>query len=287
MAVDINKIIDEEVELFEGRQDAFEIKALGEAILKKYYTENQDNLRKLYDDLLKDRTREVKSVLGYLAIGFKQLFTLYEFNDSPEFSEIKDFIRNSRIVVQLKYNEQFSANVGGFYNPMLKRVVCNINPLFIILHNYVRNPQTPIENINYEGFMKLYYYGINNFIITNLWHELQHANDDFKSRGNYNRTVQSKEYNKIRTSGAYDIDGLTKEIYDLYLSIPHEYWARLTQFVNAHVYPNPNVEFRRIYNYFRNSFKGYETLNEKDKRKLSKALYGYYLKAKENDKNQQ
>jgi hypothetical protein len=101
-----------------------------------------------------------------------------------------------------------------------------------------------------------------------LMHELQHAYDDFRSGGKYDETREQKRYSTN--------DGILsdKEKEDIYLKIPHEYWARFSS--TASNLDIKNKSFPDIWNDFKINFIGYDVLDSSVRERLMKALYKFY-----------
>lgn len=109
-----------------------------------------------------------------------------------------------------------------------------------------------------------------------ILHELQHALDHFKSDGKYHSDKKSKKYYKELKHDPADPNSpdMTPEEYDIYLTLPHEYWARFSEWLSNMNFINK--DFKHIFNIFRQTFTGYNLLDEKHKRIMQRALYNYW-----------
>jgi len=109
-----------------------------------------------------------------------------------------------------------------------------------------------------------------------LIHEIQHAYDDFRSGGRYRLDKKSKNYYSnlkydANKEGSRQTDLERSKYYDL----PHEYWARFSQYVNKWK-PGFNQSFDKIFENFKMFFVGYDNLSENNKKRLQKALYKFW-----------
>ncbi len=112
-----------------------------------------------------------------------------------------------------------------------------------------------------------------------LLHELQHAYDDFRSKGKYTHDKLSQDYYK-KLKYAYDDvkSKMSEEERKIYLSLPHEYWARFNEFlsdISAFNFKRKGLKF--FLDYFKQNFVGYEHISDDAKKRLSKALYKFYI----------
>lgn len=103
-------------------------------------------------------------------------------------------------------------------------------------------------------------------------HELQHAYDDFRTDGKFVRHKKTQDFFKM-IQNRTDKDLKNKEEYIKYLNLPHELWGRFAQTVSNFNENDWSEDFILILKGFRNGFEGYEYLNDKDKKRLIKALY--------------
>ena len=101
-----------------------------------------------------------------------------------------------------------------------------------------------------------------------LVHELQHAYDDIRSKGNYNQDKQSQEYYNSQYKSHYS-----------YLKLPHEVWARFAELAE-HI--TPYIRRSNLVSIVEDYLRGWEYLDEQMKRRILKAVYKLYdLKVQE------
>lgn len=108
-----------------------------------------------------------------------------------------------------------------------------------------------------------------------LVHELQHAFDDYRSNGKYDTDKKSKRYYKTDTYDFFADDTEDPKDILLYYKLPHEYWARFSDFVTRR-FTDYQKPFNIVFDNFKLWFKGYSILPENDKIRLQKALYKYW-----------
>lgn len=112
-----------------------------------------------------------------------------------------------------------------------------------------------------------------------LVHELQHAYDDYRTNGKFVYHKETQDFFKnLKPDGITNKNELIK-----YLNMPHEYWARFSQTVSKFNEHDWGEDFLLLLKGFRKDFQGYNTLPEKTKKRLIKALYKLYELKK--DKN--
>lgn len=109
---------------------------------------------------------------------------------------------------------------------------------------------------------------------TILLHELRHAYDDFVSKGNYLNDKKSINY-----YGNYETDSkkpdynMSSEQHKIYLTLPHEYWARFTQTINS---LNKTLPFDKYFDDFKRKIGGWELISPKHQKRITKAAYRYW-----------
>lgn len=103
-------------------------------------------------------------------------------------------------------------------------------------------------------------------------HELQHAYDSYRSKNKYTTDrVSKKYYDKKRTLNV-PFREMSQDMKNIYLILPHEYWARFSETVND-IYITKDMRY--VENQFIKNLRGWELLDEPTKKKLLKALYKY------------
>jgi GNAT superfamily N-acetyltransferase len=147
------------------------------------------------------------------------------------------------------------------------------------------------EELDYQDiYFKIYYK-----FTTTLMHELQHAWDDFRSRGKAYKTKQYQSFlSKYKDDPAYDKLDQEKAAYKFkeYLNLPHEIWARFTQtFQHLHfttfdivdgdrmvIYMKPLKEIVKRFTYEMPHFR---LLQPDQQQRLLKAVVSYWHKEKD------
>lgn len=105
-------------------------------------------------------------------------------------------------------------------------------------------------------------------------HEIRHAYDDFISAGKYDTDKKSLAfYNTADVDPSKDNYKLKEKQYQVYLTLPHEYWARFTATAST---LNKEQPFKSYFNEFKSKIGGWDLLNQNHKQRLSKAVYSYW-----------
>lgn len=275
--MEIKDIIDEEIQsLDEGRRDAFEVDKLSKEVQESYTRINKVKLGRLYRDLLYYKQNDLEVDLEELTWGLSTAFSLYDYTESG-YNEIREFLEFSRVIVRLPFTYDIPKHIGGYFDGKRRMIVVKTNEIFERLDILIKSDQ----NLDEEWFVNVVGYAFNNYIRTSLIHEIQHAIDDYRSNSMYH---SDKKSNAFYSRRKYD-DEYTRELHDLYLQLPHEYWARFAQYINSADF-RVELPFKTVYQIFKERFTGYDVLEDDDRKRLSKALYVYYQKALESKKSQ-
>ena len=113
-----------------------------------------------------------------------------------------------------------------------------------------------------------------NYLKESLRHELRHAYENKVSGGKYSSDKKSKAfYEKSAQNNGKPIN--SKEDFNQYLRLPHEYWARFTAAVGDINFKG-NRSFNEILENFKFNFSGWAVISNTVKQRLVKALYKYY-----------
>lgn len=187
---------------------------------------------------------------------------LSEIKNIDKYQKIGKFIIDNKSTKILFYIDS-NDDAGGLYDD--KKKIIYLNALYI---NTDENIEL-IENLDYEDR-----YGTNElnedlFISTftsSLLHELRHHYDSYISKGKYDSDKKSIKYYDNREKGVENLD--------LYYRLPHEYWARLTQFIADYKSYFYGRKFNDILFYLKNDEHfNFGKLTEKDKKKIINTLY--------------
>lgn len=269
-------LIDEVMDYFlnETYDSISEIKQLGVDILKRIAADNLE---------WAEKDGSIKYLFG----------TYINAVDSSKYNVIKDFIDHTNIAVTI--NEKgpktplgnYSTYDKGPYRPGEER---EIN-LYADLNDLINTINTSIgEYHNFDAtdlYMKLYYP-----FYSTLIHELQHAFDDYRSKGHALRTKQARAYNtNYNTTNRENLPNDEKRAMS-YINQPHEIWARFTQALekihfNTFDMNNEGKIVYRMYpikdvvDDFKVSFQYYPQLPEKIKKKLIQRVVQYWHREKE------
>lgn len=110
-----------------------------------------------------------------------------------------------------------------------------------------------------------------------LLHELQHAYDGYRS----NHKDKFIEPEKARKVQKRQLGLITPNFNELYLTLPHEIWARFSQAIqkmkNEGLFEKHRDDFGFIKEAFEQKYMyGYDKIKDKTKKRLLKALYKYW-----------
>lgn len=220
--------------------------------------------------------------------------------------EVRDFVKANDYSVNF---EDYSYNSNGIFLPTHRAIQINTSKLFPKVDQWsLRVYDKYLSELSAEeiadaanGYKELVPMRvINSFLeglykkelISTLIHELQHAIDNFRSGGKYDSDKRSREYYAKARTGEYTPAGeegpMKPGQYEEYLQLPHEYWARFSQFVNdvrwkhkRRLLDQTPSDLLRI---LRLKFKGWNQLSGPDKRRIIKATINYYEALKKNYK---
>ena len=234
----IERIIFEEIEtaLDFNRNMSYIPQGYEHNILDEAY-ESIQQLKKITLDAIELIAKTNNEIYGRDGI-FKTIYgiNLTDLSDK-EYGELNDFVRNNNLVIT--FIPKNGTNISGTY----------ISDEYGSKNDYNTNDEKSIEmGYNEDSFKKTVDSLINdenpipnwrilslfyNEFSSTLIHELQHAYDDYRSKGEIYKT---KKFNNFRKK--YESNASTKNVYnDLnkvksYLNLPHEIWARYTQAIN-------------------------------------------------------
>lgn len=126
-----------------------------------------------------------------------------------------------------------------------------------ILHSFARLMLTGVESV--------------------LIHELQHIVDNHRSKGKFDDDPRSNAYYK-KYSGSSDFD--TERAFQ-YLNLPHEYWARFSQFIKKINFLDKSDQVKKysprdLLKFLQMNFEHWDVLVTPAQRRILKATINYY-----------
>lgn len=208
------------------------------------------------------------------------------YTDIFDISEVKPKNQYKFLETLLKYDLTFSfqENIrNSFFNPISQNrfIIYIKHPTQDFIHtlNYnidaAKERRDPDDNsFSEEDCVRILKTSLGVAYRNDIIHELQHAFDFFKSDGKYTNDKLSKSYYQKYKPDHYDLNyEKTPEEYLAYLNLPHEYWARLSEYVNSTT--KLNRDFDTLFDDFKKSniIRFNQINSPKDKAKLIKALY--------------
>lgn len=249
-------ITEEQHRLLEGVNEISEINKLVNQVIEVFAEKNYSVVRRVQK--------------GSDDISFNwDLLSLGEVvSDVDSYRVLKDFIENSSVRIIFRDNLPGIKTVKGYYQAGVVNILYGENFKDNLRYQIGMHGGGELGSSEAKWILKV---AIGVAFRSTLIHELQHAYDDYRSRGRYTSDKKSKNY----YSGRNRIENMTDEDWKIYFSLPHEYWARFSQTVSD-VFRD-GMDFEQLYDKFKNSsIMRFEYLDEPDKRRLIKALYAYW-----------
>lgn len=279
--LNIRNIIKEEIELLDETYDSIkEISTLSNEIIKEVSGQNLETINKY---------RELRHIYG---------LSISQLSGNPKFKDLKGLINRLNLYILFEPKE---GTVRGNYSVYKYKDKRSFNlrhereiTVYYDFDELYEKIQMLFSNKDKITHNELYYAMFSEFNDT-LIHELQHAYDDYRSRGMAYKTKEHSKYQKKYESEIndklQDVAFKKFEKYKDYLNLPHEIWARFTQTINDihlagldfkedengktsfHEYMHP---FNEVLSKFKNSFVGYEHLNDDMKKRLIRKLSQFW-----------
>lgn len=283
----------------------FDLKKRVRLVLTEAY-EDIEELKRLSNDILitvarenLDRFKEKNRFTFFQGLYLRSI--LEKFPDN--YKKLYDFLKNTNIYVYFLTDDKCSK--GGTYQTYDKEyrssdergitlyMKCDIAKEF---DDLVKEQG---EKLNSTDLYSKMYYKFQSILL----HELQHAFDDFRSKG---KTYQTKDYQKYKEK--YEKEAMQDVAYDVnqaksYLNLPHEIWARFSQAVDKiRFYSVDFIEngdnillkfdmkpMENVLKNFISEFNGWKILNDSMKKKLSNKViqFWHFEKDKIKKKNQE
>lgn len=252
--------------ILEGVQEQSELRKLRDEMLDYFAVQNAPaicyNFNRFNND--KEKLKEI--------YGKGQGLRIWEFKvlDSniniENYQILRDFLYNYQPrTFGLEFDVNMSKENAGTYYYGNNQIKLNFYPeYFIEILEFQEGLDCPSKVK--QAFSRLYG--------KNLLHELQHAYDAFRSKNLYAKDKRSKKYyKKLKNPQSNSLSD--KEMDNLYLSLPHEYWARFSEFIGS-IFFAGKPSFSVYLKVFKENFEGWDVLKNSDKIRLIKALYKYY-----------
>lgn len=262
------------MKLNEGYREIDELARLADAIIHKLIDINLPRFVKYIN------TKEpIKNLLG-LEVSYDILYDNKNLVNS--FKYIANFINNiitkphHEITINLNLTNIYEAQfIKGGGNPEIN-IDIDTNPFQYALKFYY----DAYNNLNKDTVKIIFNKNIRSMLI----HELQHAYDDSISKGRNTTDKNSKKYYNTLEKKS-DEEKRSYENMTIYYNLPHEYWARFSEFISSkpEKYFN-NSDFNDLLDDFKSddNIKFNRIQEIKDKKRLIISLYKYwYLKNKE------
>lgn len=242
--------------IFEGVKEQGELRRLVEEVIEKFSSENYPVVNRV--------KRQMKSGGSIESQFNNDYISLREIADFGSYDILKDFIMNSS--VSIIFREESSTR-KGYYSWKTKNVSIKYSKEFEDSLVYQIGMYDEISSMEAKQILKKAM-GIS--FRSTLIHELQHAYDAYRSGGKYSSDKRSVGYYRGKVE-----DQMSDDEYAVYLSLPHEYWARFSQTM-AEIFKE-GMGFDELVDKFKSSsIMKFGSLRDGDKRRILKALYAYW-----------
>ena len=272
-------------------------------------------IKKLLRENLLEEDYDIQSEINGLANDvFKQAITYYvqktwDNNDTysivdkipnilskvpKKYTKLKEFISDFKLGFKISGN---LSSRGLFANETLKSGAIFLkyptNSIDESLKKYVLSRKgTPLTQEMAHGVVSDVYFDLfDKNIMSTLIHELQHAYDYWRSKGNYTSLKKSRDYfNKYASKdGSYD-----EVQYNRYMKLQHEINARFAQAIDKTNFYSRNMEDKSlprgykiindindVIKDFKDTFYGFELMTPKVKERLLNRVIKMYWEVKE------
>lgn len=209
---------------------------------------------------------------------------------------IRKIIKQNLIISFLDKRSYGQIYNGTFYRGKFPETLhINLNPVSLNLKEmleylYKENDGDLDVLESFSGFNPPLYTAFKTAFHTTLVHELRHLYDAFISNNLNSKDKKSRNYYK----NLYDKN--TREAFREYYNLPHEYWARYSEFTASVINKRfDRISFQELYTQFKKEFvfwSGFKKDNAEEgsgmeedaKRRLRKALYKFYIEKRDLDK---
>jgi len=219
--------------------------------------------------------------------------------NAENYDELKNFIKEANISITIQQKHPDSTTKGMYttysgeipYKPEhpndIVIYIDDIPELYSKINNEIKEYGVDKYNVNFlhtDLFYDMY---------DTLVHELQHAYDDYRSKG---KTYQTKEYQKylekyirgnVESQINKDIEQAKK-----YVNLPHEIWARFSQAMIKTRFTKMDFKdkkvilemkpIRKVVKDFKRHFDHYRELSDKMKRKLMNKVVQFWHHEQDN-----
>lgn len=249
--------------------------------LSEGYREAKD-LERLAGDILwfmaKQNIKMIHRILrrGMEAMEFDQMnFEVRECHlNWDKYANIRDFIVRSRLQVRLTRDIPVRGRYANAKPPFIE-LKYNTPGFMDELESTIMKLEARSDGATDDAIYIALGSDMSRCFRSTLMHELQHAFDDWVSGGNYNSDNKSKKYYDRRQERNADNSGekMSKDERNIYLTLPHEYWARFTQAASQAGYLP--TDWEELLGDFKEALGGWKLLSPNHQKRLIKAFYKY------------
>jgi len=270
-------IIKEEIQIFEGYKDVDGLTRLADDIINYFSEYNWRSAEGIFrDGEINGTNLEFDMDMAYLGSIEDSLGIIRNYG-----SGINGFVKRFSLVIEFKRNFNTS---GRYYktNDGEKHIKINLRIKKYLDYLYEHLAGVP-GSFGKNEFKKILKDAMMSGLRATIVHELQHAYDDYRSKGNFDKDPASKKYYADVRSGtiniAADVAADGGKHLTTYYNLPHEYWAR---FSDALSQIDTSRDFNTVLDDFKQNFDGYNVLNADGKKRILNSLYKYYHNKEDN-----
>lgn len=271
------------LQLFETYNSNKELDKLASEIIMLIAQETYTLTKRLWD--MNEDNPELRGVF-YNIIGLDSLKDV----NIEEYDEIKGFLNEFGLRIELKRMEKIKNTKGYFRKTSLYTGIISMNYDNALVEIITEHRNNKIDNGKKYDDQDIYFDIYYAFIHT-LYHELIHAYDYYRSKGNFDIDKRSlKYYNELDTKNFEPSgDDMDAEVFKKYLKLRHEIDARFAEtikniYLSVMEFDDSKKDgvsvkmkpFEKVYKEFKSNFPGWKVLTPKMKKRLEQKLGKFY-----------
>lgn len=289
-------------ELFESAKEFNDINKLATQIIHKYCEDNYELWGELIDQYVNHHFRLMSNAREYQ----KEIYPTFVKNDTylipkdvsiSNLHQIKDYFEDVILTVNVSL-DKFVPDVLGMYdneNDKLIRLYLSRRSIYHIDNCLTEHVKLALDG-GFAQFTKptlidLMFECLGEIYIPTLAHELQHAMDDFKSKGKVFASKANDKYfddmksihNKKTGAPLKNVSRKRQEeIFKEYLNLPHELWGHFAGAISEILQKTGGKlpELHDFIEYFKSHFANYNEfgkfISKDNQKRMLKAAYVYY-----------
>lgn len=262
----LRKILREEL-INEGYREAKELDALATKIVQYFADVNYPIVNKL--------SKMEHWNMNDLVLR-RDDYRIHEFYDPNKFVILQDFLKtNLTIYFSLSLNSEGVFITSNNSIQIKLRSKPFYNNLKYQLQYVTKDPED--GSISEDESKRVLRTAMGVAFRSVIIHELQHAYDNYVSKGKYTSDKKSEKYYKNKQYDGFTIGSMmSPEERKVYLTLPHEYWARFSETVSQLSIGSKYMNnMQDLVDEFRGRFDGWHLFRDSEQKRLLKAFYKY------------